>query len=41
MEKIKHKIAAEAVKIEERKAKIENELKEVQVKKTDKLFTFP
>lgn len=35
MEKIKHKIAEEVVKIEERKRKIEDELKEVQVR-TDK-----
>lgn len=32
MEKIKHRIAEEAAKIEERKRKIEDELKEVQVR---------
>lgn len=31
MEKIKHRIAEEAAKIEERRRKIEDELKEVQV----------
>lgn len=31
MEKIKHRIAQEAAEIEERKRKIEDELKEVQV----------
>lgn len=35
MEKIKQKIAEEAVKIEERKAIIEDELKEVQVNRMD------
>lgn len=35
MEKIKQKIAEEAVKIEERKAIIEDELKEVQVIRMD------
>lgn len=32
MEKIKHRIAEEAAEIEQRKKKIEDELKEVQVR---------
>lgn len=42
MEKIKEKMAVEVSKIEERKAKIEDELKEVQVRKIpSNLIFFP
>lgn len=40
MEKIKQRIAEEAAEIEERKRKIEDELKEVQVKTTKEKFCF-
>lgn len=40
MEKIKQRIAEEAAEIEERKRKIEDELKEVQVKATEQKLYF-
>lgn len=40
MEKIKQRIAEEAAEIEERKRKIEDELKEVQVKATEQKLCF-
>lgn len=40
MEKIKQRIAEEAAEIEERKRKIEDELKEVQVKASEQKLCF-
>lgn len=43
LERLKHRIAEEVIKIEERKNKIDDELKEVQVslkKKLQEKFTF-